>query len=41
VEQDLSDIPAIGISHVIQVQEQITNNGGKKLAFNASDLEDL
>lgn len=41
VEQSLANIPPISVSHVIKVEETLTNNGGKKLSFDASDLENL
>ncbi|MCD5375296.1 PKD domain-containing protein [Candidatus Gracilibacteria bacterium] len=41
VQQVLSNIPAISISHSVSVQETLTSNGGKKLSFDANDLKSL
>ncbi len=41
VSQEIANIPAISISNVIEVKEVLTNNGGKKLSFDASDLKNL
>lgn len=41
VEQVLWNIPSVSISHVIEVDETITNSGGKKVGFDANDLDDL
>jgi len=41
VEQVLSNIPSISISHLIEIEETITSNGGKKLSFDANDLSNL
>jgi PKD repeat protein len=41
VEQVLSNIPPISISHSITVEETLTSNGGKKLSFDANDLKSL
>ena len=41
IEQVISNIPAISISHVIEIEETLTNNGGKKLSFDATDLQNL
>jgi len=41
VQQVLANIPAISISHTVDISETITSNGGKKLAFDAGNLEDL
>jgi len=41
IEQIISNTPSVSISHLIEVEETITNNGGKKLSFDANDLNDL
>lgn len=41
VEQVLSNIPPISISHSITIEETLTNNWGKKLSFDATDLKSL
>ena len=41
VEQNIANIPAVSVSHIIKVEETLTNSGGKKLAFNATNLESL
>lgn len=41
IQQDISNIPAISISHVIDITENPTNNGGKKLSLDATNLENL
>jgi PKD repeat protein len=41
VEQVLSNIPPISISHSVSVEETLTSNGGKKLSFDANDLQSL
>jgi PKD repeat protein len=41
VEQVLSNIPPVSISHSINVDETLTNNGWKKLSFDANDLKSL
>lgn len=39
--QALSDIPSISVWHIIEKQETITSNGGKRVDFDASSLSDL
>ncbi len=41
IEQVLSNMPTVGINNIIKIKEDITSNGGKKLSFDARDLESL
>lgn len=41
VEQVISNIPSISISHLVSLEETLTSNGGKRLSFDANDLSDL
>lgn len=41
VEQEISNIPPVSISHSVIVEETLTNSGGKKLSFDANDLKNL
>jgi len=41
IEQEISNIPAVSVSHLVKIEEQQTNNGWKKLELDASDLENL
>ena len=41
IEQEIENVPSISISHSISVEESLTNSWGKKLAFDATDLENL
>lgn len=41
VEQTLADMPSIALSHVIEIQETTTTNGGKRLDIDASSLKDM
>lgn len=41
IQQEISNIPAVSVSHLVNIVEQQTNNGWKKLELDASDLENL
>lgn len=41
IEKIIGNIPSISVSHLIKVEETLTNNGGKKLSFDANDLSNL
>ena len=41
IEQDIANIPAVSISHVIDIKETLTTSWGKRLAFDATNLETL
>lgn len=41
IEKEVDNIPSLSISQVVQVDEEITRNGGKIVKFDASDLQQL
>lgn len=41
ISQELSNIPAISVSHTIKINESETRNGGKKLSLDATGLQNL
>ena len=41
IEKEIANVPVIGITHTIDVEETITNSWGKKVKFDASNLQSL
>ena len=41
IEQIVPNTPAISITNIIQIEETVTNSGGKKVAFDATSLQSL
>jgi len=41
IEQEISNIPAVSVSHIVEITEETTTNGRKRLELDASDLENL
>jgi hypothetical protein len=41
VEQEISNIPSVSVSHIVKITEETTSNWRKRLELDASDLENL
>lgn len=41
IVQEISNVPAVSVSHIVNITEQVTNNWGKRLELDATDLENL
>jgi len=41
IQQEISNIPAVSVSHIVEIREEVTSNGRKRLELDASDLENL
>jgi len=39
--QEISNVPAVSVSHIVNITEETTNNWWKRLELDASDLENL
>ena len=41
IEKEIANVPVVGITHTIDIEETITNSWGKKLKFDATNLQSL